>query len=100
MRTRALLVLAIAATALVACGDDDKVLGAGDGQDLTIVTDGHVGDDPVGIAKGTMMKGEVGNTCVDLKRKISRIDNTGRRAGRGRDNAEDKHHDLCKSQLI
>ena len=100
MRAKQLVALAVVAMALASCGDDDTVMGAGDGQGLTIVEDGQLVDPPVGNAKGSMMKGEVGNTYVDLRRKVSRIDNISPRDGFGRDDAEDKHHDLCKSQLI
>ena len=100
MRMRSLCVLAVFAMVLVSgCGDNDKVVGAADGQGLAIVEGGQLMDHPVGHAKGSMMKGSVGNTYVDLKRKVSRIDNMSQQTGLGGDDADGKH-DQWKSQLI
>ena len=77
MRIRALLGLAIVAMVLVACGDDDKVVGANDKTAINIVKDGAflaypsqpIGDMAAcffGDPKWESLTGTDGNTYVNL----------------------------------
>ncbi len=76
MKTKWILMAAIAIT-VIACGDDDKVVGAGDDDSLEIVQDGAFFDHTrtvgqevncyFGNPKWSTLKGEDGNRYVNLK---------------------------------
>ncbi len=85
MRTKWMFLALVVAGIGAACGDDDKVVGAGDDRALSIVQDGHFTDHPeysvgeavacfVGNPKWSSLEGEDGNTYVNVTGRITFLD--------------------------
>ena len=85
MKTKQMWLVTIVAMTVIACGDDDKVVGAGDDRALSIVQDGHFTDHPeysvgeavacfVGNPKWSSLEAEDGNTHVNVTGRITFLD--------------------------